>query len=854
MRFRKLSYALIALILLFLLLAPRMIYALQETQDIQSLPLGTPTIELTLENQNSPNLNKERNFHPWLNHQYQAASRGQNQHTYSLYTSSGESGKISIPQKISTISGKTISEEIPLFVNDMRGGDKVALQLQNFAFLRENDYIKEDKIRAIVLVGSSISHNAFALNPLTAPLVASLIAKLSLFHCQITSTFTSLPFLAMELPYREIFNLASQDFVAHVFLDTKVKPCLDGSVPLIKPPTMWNQLETQFGFPINGSGIRIAILDSGIDTNHPDLDDFDDDPSTADPKVIAEACFTGEGHTHDNRGHGTHCASIAAGTGNASGYQYVGVAPGAYLLNGKVIHDLGYGTTSWSISGIEWAVSQSADIISISFGSDPIGGSGNGTDPLSLTVDWAVNQGAICTIAAGRYGSWGEFSIATPGVAKLAITVGASNQEDIVTPSSSRGPTGDFRLKPDVCAPGAFIIAARANNSDMGNPVNEYYTSASGTSMATPHVAGAAALILQTHPTWNPMMVKSALMGNAKPLENTVLWKQGTGRIQICEALNTSLLIVEPSTSLGAYNNTAINANATLLLMNLADTPNQVSLSTHTQCDQLDTNGVSVNVSSLSIPALANRSILLTVELDDVAPGGFYQGRITFSTSQNNKTAPYFFIKMSPPIWNQQPTDQLAEYGYLLQYALDASDRDGLDTWWVNDTASFSINPSGILTNQTELEVGEYGLQVWVNDTFNLILTANFSITVQDTTSPVWITTPTDQVLTYGQTFGYRMYATDLSGITQWTIDDITHFSISSSGLLTNNLLLEAGEYSVTITVYDAHGNSLSTTIIITVEVIAPPPVPGYPWISILLGCLFAIIPIVIIRVRRQIR
>jgi len=102
--------------------------------------------------------------------------------------------------------------------------------------------------------------------------------------------------------------------------------------------------------------------------------------------------------------------------------------------------------------------------------------------------------------------------------------------------------------------------------------------------------------------------------------------------------------------------------------------------------------------------------------------------------------------------------------------------------------------------------------------------------------------------------FLYRMYATDLSGITQCTIDGITHFSISSSGLLTNTLLLEPGEYSVTITVCDAHGNSFSTTIIITVEAIAPPPVPGYPWISVLVGCLFVIIPLVIIRVRRRIR
>lgn len=855
MRFRTRAYVLIFVIFLFPLPSSQMIFFLQNAQIIYSFSPFTPENIFSLDSPDFRNPNEKRNLLDWLNLNLQLDEGRHNHYFYSVYTSSGEIMKISLQQEISTLSGKIVSGDTPLFVNDLRGGDKVALQLQNYTFLRENDYLKENKIPVILLVGSRISGHAYALNPLTSSVVASVGSRLSSFDCQIISAFSSFPFLAVELPYCKLFNLAQQDFVSHVFLDTKVKPYLDESVPLIKPPTDWNQLETQFGFPINGSGVRIAILDSGIDTNHPDLDDFDDDPLTTDSKVIAESCFTGEGYTHDNRGHGTHCASIAAGTGNASSYQYVGVAPGAYLLNGKVIHDLGYGTTSWSISGIEWAVSQSADIISMSFGSDPLGGSGNGTDPLSLTVDWAVSQGVICTIAAGRYGSWGEFSIAAPGVAKLAITVGATNQADIVIPSSSRGPTGDYRLKPDVCAPGVSIIAARANNSDMGTPINEFYTSATGTSMATPHVAGAAALILQTHPTWNPLMIKSALMGNAKPLENTVLWKQGAGRIQICEALNTSLLIVEPSTSFGAFNNTAISVNTTLILMNLANTPIQVSLSTYTQCDQLETNGVSVNESSISIPALTNRSILLSVELNDVAPGGFYQGRITFSTLQNNKTAPYFFIKMAPPIWNQLPTNQIAEYGYILHYELEASDRDGLDTWWVNDTASFSIDSSGILTNQTELEVINYGIQVWVNDTFNLILTATFSITVQDTISPVWSTTPTNQELAYGETLGYRVYATDLSGITQWTIDDLTNFSISSSGLLTNNLLLEPGEYSVTITVYDAHGNSLSSTIIITVEAIAPPPpVPGFPWISILLGCLFTIIPLVFIRAKRRTR
>ena len=160
----------------------------------------------------------------------------------------------------------------------------------------------------------------------------------------------------------------------------------------------------------------------------------------------------------------------------------------------------------------------------------------------------------MVAIAAGNSGS-NYFTLGAPGVASDVITVGATDKSDQIASFSSRGPTIDWRLKPDVVAPGVNIVAARAAGTSMGSPINNLYTSASGTSMATPHVAGAAALILDANPViplgWTaPKFVKDTLMANAIDLGYDV-YTQGAGRISLPAAADPMVLVDPATTSFG---------------------------------------------------------------------------------------------------------------------------------------------------------------------------------------------------------------------------------------------------------------------------------------------------------------
>ncbi|MFL6125596.1 S8 family peptidase [Actinophytocola sp.] len=318
--------------------------------------------------------------------------------------------------------------------------------------------------------------------------------------------------------------------VSRIWLDGKRTAVLDHSVPQIGAPAAWAAGYT-------GSGVKVAVIDTGVDQTHPDLAD----------REIAEANFSGAPDNGDHFGHGTHVASIVAGTGAKSGGKYRGVADGASILDAKVLDDSGSGQDSWIIAGMEWAVEQGADIANLSLGATDT----PEVDPLEEAVDnLSAKYGTLFVVAAGN--SYRDGTIGSPGSADAALTVGAVDDEDDLADFSSRGPRiGDGAIKPDVTAPGVDIVAALHSDGTIGAPVEPGYTSLSGTSMAAPHVSGAAALLLQQHPDFTGQQLKELLSGSAKPHAGLTAFQQGAGRIDVARAITQAVVSEPASVSVG---------------------------------------------------------------------------------------------------------------------------------------------------------------------------------------------------------------------------------------------------------------------------------------------------------------
>ncbi|WP_217554782.1 S8 family serine peptidase [Streptomyces sp. GbtcB6] len=308
--------------------------------------------------------------------------------------------------------------------------------------------------------------------------------------------------------------------IARIDLDGKVTASLSRNVSQIGAPDAWKA-----GY--DGTGVKVAVLDTGIDQTHPDLAG----------RVIAERNFTDSRDIIDRVGHGTHVASIIAGSGAKSGGEYRGVAPGARILDGKVLDDTGSGTQSDIIAGMEWAAEQGAKVVNLSLGGD----NDAEEDPLERAVDqFSADKGVLFVVAAGNQGP-GPRTIGSPGSAASALTVGAVDGQDQIAEFSSVGPTAEGRAKPDITAPGVSIVAARAANGYLGTPAADGYVSMSGTSMATPHVAGSAAILAQQHPKWNGEQLKQALTNSAEPTDGLSHAQQGFGRVDLTKGIKQTL-------------------------------------------------------------------------------------------------------------------------------------------------------------------------------------------------------------------------------------------------------------------------------------------------------------------------
>jgi serine protease AprX len=317
---------------------------------------------------------------------------------------------------------------------------------------------------------------------------------------------------------RGLLDLPGVVFVEH---DDTLYPLLKDSVPLIGATTVWQQ------YGVTGKGIVVAVLDDGAFEQHPDLQpklvgDFDAStaslsPVPFQPPVDTVTPAAGSG------GHGTHVAGIVVGGGEQSGGLYKGVAPDARFVNVKVFSAADQTSSDIVLRGIDWTL-DNVKTMHIRVASMSLGGSQtDGTDAISRAVNIAVSKGLVVVAAAGNAGP-GPKTITTPGAAADAITVGAVDKRKNLADFSSRGPTLDGRLKPDLVAPGVDITSTipPTQTSATGlltmRATALYYGALSGTSMAAPHVAGVVALMLQANPDLTPYQVKQILIATAQDL------------------------------------------------------------------------------------------------------------------------------------------------------------------------------------------------------------------------------------------------------------------------------------------------------------------------------------------------
>ncbi|MHA1576742.1 MAG: S8 family serine peptidase, partial [Candidatus Thorarchaeota archaeon] len=376
--------------------------------------------------------------------------------------------------------------------------------------------------------------------------------------------------------------------------------------------TLWSD-----GF--DGTGVTVAILDSGAMGDHEDLEgrmigfyDFIEENHDMDPSDGVDA--------YDDNGHGTSCAWLVAGTGVGTDGDYTGIAPGADLLIIKVLDSEGAGDDSVIAQGIDFAVAQGADIISLS-----VGGEWSDVsfliEPSVLAVENAIQAGVTVVISAGNTGP-ATFTINSPGIVEGAITVGASSGNVGIVPFSSRGPlyysntepTGYF-AKPDIVAPGYYVLTARDEaSSSFDYPIYNAtqwglgYTLFSGTSASAPQVAALAALLIDKHPALTPTEVKAFLMAGATDMGSDPM-EQGYG---IANASMSSDLIDQTSG--------IITLMTPLRYPTLPGTAN-VFLMGDERPDQNVTIISTVNRGTVDIVLSGNASQFVTTTVDEVPVG-----------------------------------------------------------------------------------------------------------------------------------------------------------------------------------------------------------------------------------------
>jgi subtilisin family serine protease len=528
------------------------------------------------------------------------------------------------------------------------------------------------------------------------------------------------------LTLKEISHLkGSSEYIEKIEFEKEYTILVEDAKDAINSSILETYLDSAGRF-LTGDGVIVAVIDTGVDYTHLDFG------SCSYSEYIDDSCerfvrgydFSGmDTNPIDDQGHGSHVAGIIGSNGNIRG-----IAPNAKIMPIKVLNSAGSGTTADIIKGIEFAMdpnedgdySDAADIISMS-----LGGEGTPDDAISQISDLAVSRGIIVVVAAGNSGPYSS-TVKSPGLARSVITVGASCMDSQVgvhsycTTSkiatfSSRGPSFDPNsIKPEVVAPGVDICSTKASGTSGSTCKDSSHVAFSGTSMATPVVAGLIALLKQANPSITPVEMKSLLTNTASDLGDTI-HAQGRGEVDAVAAyssleinqeilVDTSFIFFEDKNGIGFFekNITIINKKNVSVSMDLIvsnfenhginyslgnisnsslvldpDVVNTVSFRINTSTIDGEYKGFISLVysnSTIKIPIIITRYIIIDLTLSDgingnkVAPESVYifDGKVAKSMLQDSYNKYHIKAQVGNYTIFAIGEDSTGEYNYVL--------------------------------------------------------------------------------------------------------------------------------------------------------------------------------------------
>ncbi|MFC4699649.1 S8 family serine peptidase [Glaciecola siphonariae] len=422
---------------------------------------------------------------------------------------------------------------------------------------------------------------------------------------RVKSTYTrSIYALAVDATHEQAEKLRAHESVTAVHDDVLVRSSLDESTRVINAPAAWNGYEGQID-ALSGQGVKVAILDTGIDYTHEALGG-----------CFGEGCKVVDGYDFhyedadpmDVDGHGTHVAGIVA----ANSSELKGVAPDALLYAYKVLGDEGFGWTSKIILGIERAMDpdqdpstdDAVDVMNLS-----LSGPGDANSLLSQAADRAVEAGIVMVVAAGNSYNYGEITKASPASSRLSITVASSDNNDRASSFTSKGsPDLPGAFKPEIIAPGSSITSSYVDNSTAA---------LSGTSMAAPHVAGAAALLIQAFPDDTPDRIKRRLTSTSKDI-GLDPFVQGSGRLDLSDILQRNLSASKGAFLFGALDKRQARFSDTQSITLYNDSAQDMELDV--TVDEAFSAPISLSFSDSRIQIPANGQATFSVSLSVDAP------------------------------------------------------------------------------------------------------------------------------------------------------------------------------------------------------------------------------------------